>query len=97
VIDRHGKLECMIDGSMFLLGDRPTLADGLFIGVARWLDFHAVADRSRWPKIASLRQQLEGNPAVVYAAALERGEPSPGTGACAGHVALGEVIERFGK
>jgi glutathione S-transferase len=97
VIARHDRLEDMIEESVFLIGDRPTLADALLIGVARWLDFHAVAEKSRWPKLAALRQRLEADPAVIYATNLERGETSEGTGACVGHIALPEVIERFGK
>jgi glutathione S-transferase len=97
VIERHDKLEGMIGASAFLVGERPTLADALLIGVARWLDFHAVADKSRWPKLAALRQRLEADPAVIYATALENGEDRPGTGACLGHLALKDVIERFGN
>jgi len=97
VIERHDKLEGMIGESKFLLGDRPTLADALLIGVARWLDFHDVADRRGWPKLAALRQGLEADPAVLYATALEEGDSSPGNGACVGHIALAEVIDRFGK
>lgn len=97
VIERHDKLEGMIDAGEFLLGDRPTLADALLAGVARWLDFHTVAERSRWPKLAALRTRLEADPAVVYATALENGDSDPGTGYCAGHVALADVIARFGK
>ena len=96
VVERHDKLEGMIGKNAFLLGDRPTHADALLIGVARWLDFHAVADKSRWPMLASLRQRLEADPAVIYATALESGETSPGTGACVGHIALADVIEEFG-
>ena len=97
VIERHDKLEGMIGETTFLLGERPTLADALLIGVTRWLDFHAVADKSRWPRLAALRQRLEADPAVIYAAALENGEDRPGRGACLGHIALKDVIERFGK
>jgi glutathione S-transferase len=97
VMQRHDKLEGLVGEGPFLLGDRPTLADALLVGVARWLDFHAVADRSRWPKLAALRGRIEADPAVIYATALENGENRPGTGACRGHLALNEVIERFGK
>jgi glutathione S-transferase len=96
VIERHDKLENMIGETTFLVGERPTLADALLIGVARWLDFHAVADKSRWSKLSALRQRLEADPAVIYATALENGEDRPGTGACLGHIELKEVIERFG-
>jgi glutathione S-transferase len=97
IIERHDKLEEMIGDAPFLVGDKPTLADGVFIGVARWLDFHAIADRSCWPKLAALRERLEADPAVIYATALESGESRQGTGSCVGHVPLKEVIARFGK
>jgi len=97
VIERHDKLEGMIEPARFLLADRPTLADALLAGVARWLDFHAVAERSRWPKLAALRQQLEADPAVIYATAVESGSNDPGAGSCAGHIALADVIAQYGK
>lgn len=97
VIERHDRLEEMIDNTRFLTADHPTLADGILIGVARWLDFHQVADKSRWPKLAALRGRIEADPAVIYAMALESGEMQPGNGACKGHIALSEVIERFGS
>jgi len=96
-IERHDKLEGMIEPVRFLLADRPTLADALLAGVARWLDFHAVAERSRWPKLAALRQQLEADPRVIYATAVESGSSDPGAGSCAGHIALADVIARYGK
>lgn len=97
VIGRHDKLEEMIDPQPFLAGARPTLADGVLIGLARWLDFHEVAPRTRWPKLDAVRRRLEADPAVIYALAVENGEKVNGTGACLGHVALDEVIQRFGQ
>lgn len=97
VVERHDKLEQMIgQDTAFLMGDNPTLADGLFIGIARWLDIHEVADRRRWPKLSALRDRLEADPAVIFATALESGEPATGSGSCLGHVGLSETIERFG-
>jgi glutathione S-transferase len=97
VIGRHDKLEEMIDPAPYLCGDRPTFAEGVLIGVARWLDFHEVAPRARWPKLDALRRRLEADPAVVYALAIESGEPAKGNGSCLGHVSLDEVIERYGQ
>ena len=74
VIERHDRLEEMIGDTKFLIADHPTLADGILIGVARWLDIHQVADRARWPKLAALRERIEADPAVIYAMALENGE-----------------------
>ena len=96
IIERHDKLENMIGETAFLIGERPALADALLIGVARWLDFHSVADKGRWPKLAALRQRLEADPAVIYATALENGEDRSGTGFCLGHIRLQDVIEQFG-
>lgn len=97
VFERHDKLEEMIGDSTFLIADHPTLADALLVGVARWLDFHELADKGRWPKLAAVRARIEALPAVIYATALENGDMKPGSGACLGHINLTEVIERFGK
>jgi glutathione S-transferase len=96
VVARHDRLEEMVGDGPYLVGDRPMLADALFIGVARWLEFHEVAGPARWPKLAALRARLEADPAVAYATALESGERAPGRGLCLGHVPLAEVIERYG-
>lgn len=97
VMERHDKLEAMIGDDPYLVGDRPTLADGVLIGVARWLEIHEVADVSRWPRLAALRRRLEADPAVQYALALEEGRATEGSGACLGHVPLEEVIASFGR
>jgi glutathione S-transferase len=92
VINRHDRLEEMLTGSPFLLGDRPTLADGVLIGVARWLEVHQVAERSRWPKLDALCARLEADPAVRYALALEDGQDAKGKGTCRGHLALADLL-----
>jgi len=97
VINRHDKLEQMIGDNPFLLGAQPCLADAIFIGVARWLDIHEVADSTRWAKVAAMRERISNTPAVVFATAIENGETPAGSGAFLGHVALNEVIERFGS
>jgi glutathione S-transferase len=96
VIERHDRLEEMLDGGNWLVGGKHSLADGLLAGVARWLEYHEVADLSRWPKLQALRQRVESDPAVVFATALENGETPAGKGAFKGHMPLAEVIERFG-
>lgn len=96
VINRHDKLEQMIGDNPFLLGAHPCLADAIFIGVARWLAIHQVAEPTRWPKIAAMRERISRTPAVSFATAIEDGETPAGSGAFLGHVPLSEVIERFG-
>jgi len=97
VIERHDKLEAMLADTPYLVDNHPTLADGAFIGIARWLDFHGVAQPERWPRLLSLRRRLEGDPAVQFATAIENGETTEGSGNMLGHVPLAEVIDRFGR
>jgi glutathione S-transferase len=97
VVKRHDQLEAMLSDTPWLAGDRPTLADALLAGVGRWLEFHEVHDIARWPRLKALRRRIEGNPAVVYAAAMENGDMPGGSGACLGQLPLAEVIDRFGR
>jgi glutathione S-transferase len=96
VAERHDRLEEMIGDTRFLISDRPTQADAILIGIARWLDYHELADQRRYPKLAALRARLESDPAVLYATALENGDMQAGNGACKGHVELRDATERFG-
>jgi glutathione S-transferase len=97
VIERHDKLEQLVGDGPWLVGARPTLADGLLAGVARWLEFHEVETISRWARLRTIRQRVEADPAVIFATALESGETPKGSGACVGHVPLADAIERFGS
>ena len=92
VNDRHRKLEGMIGDTPYLLGDRPTLADEVFVGVARWADFHQAIDPAAYPKIAALKARLHADPAVRFAVALEEGE-APASPALKGHVPLRDLTE----
>lgn len=89
---RHAKLEAMIGDTPYLLGERPTLADAVFVGVARWADFHQAIDPAAYPKIAALKARLHADPAVRFAMALEDGEPASSP-ALRGHVALADLAE----
>ncbi|MBJ3785311.1 glutathione S-transferase family protein [Devosia sediminis] len=97
VVERHDKLEAMIGETPYLAGDHPSLADAVLIGVARWLDYHEIDKPGRWPKLATIRLRLEADPAVIFATAVEAGETPVGSGAMQGHVALADVIERYGR
>ena len=96
VIERHDKLEQMVGDGPFLIGARPTLADAILAGVARWLEYHEVADVARWPRLAAIRRRVEADPAVIFAIALEDGQTPAGTGALRGQIPLAEIIDRFG-
>lgn len=95
VIERHDRLEAMVGDTAFLVGDRPSLADFVLIGVARWAEFHAVLDGRFYPHLAALRQRIEALPAARFADAIERGERAEGSGAFLGHVPLGELLALY--
>lgn len=94
VSNRHEKLEALIGDTPYLVGDRPTLADAVLIGVARWAEFHQAVDTAAYPKLAALRRRLEADPAVRFATALENGEAPKGSGAMRGQIPLEDVLER---
>jgi glutathione S-transferase len=96
VADRHARLEAMIGDGPWLVGDRPSLADAVLVGVARWAEFHEAVDAKASPKLAAMKARIEADPAVRYAIAVENGERPRGSGACIGHVDLAEVIARYG-
>lgn len=95
VANRHAKLEAMIGATPYLIGDRPTLADAVLVGVARWAEFHQAIDPSPYPKLAALRRRLESDPAVQFAVAIENGESPAGSGAMMGQIPLTEVLGRY--
>ncbi|HEY0819378.1 MAG TPA: glutathione S-transferase family protein [Rhizobacter sp.] len=92
---RHAQLEAMIGDAPYLVGDHPTLADAIFIGVARWADFHSAVDPRAFPKIQALKARLEADPAVQFAHAVEDGVAATGSGAMVGLVPLADALERF--
>lgn len=95
VAERHARLETMIGDTPYLIGDRPSLADAVLIGVARWAEFHQAVDPAAYPKLATLRRRLESDPAVRFAVAIENGETPTGSGAMLGQIPLTEVLGRY--
>lgn len=96
VAKRHEQLEAMIGDSPYLLGDKPTLADAVFAGVVRWVEFHKAIDPRDYPRILALRQRIEADPAFRFAVAIEDGKPAIGSGAMKGLVPLEDVLRDTG-
>lgn len=92
VARRHGQLEAMIGDSPYLLGERPTLADAVLVGVARWADFHHAIAPDAYPKVSALRTRLEADPAVRFAQAVEDDAPLPPSAAMTGLVPLAAAL-----
>ncbi|WP_354682077.1 glutathione S-transferase family protein [Cupriavidus necator] len=88
----HAELEAMLGNRPWLLGERRTLADAYFIGIARWTRYHAVLQREDYPNLQRLYEQLEADPAVRFAHAIEQQRPAESSGGFQGHVTLDEVL-----
>lgn len=91
----HRELEKMLGNNPWLLGDRRSLADAYFIGIARWTKYHDVVDRKSYPAVQALFERLENDPAVKFAHAIERGEDVKGSGGFAGHVSLEQALNEI--
>jgi glutathione S-transferase len=95
VANRHAKLEALIGDAPYLIGARPSLADAVLIGVARWAEFHQAVDPAAYPRLTALRRRLEADLAVQFALAVENGDTPAGSGAMRGQIPLTEVLERY--
>ncbi|WP_457090105.1 glutathione S-transferase family protein [Microvirga sp. P5_D2] len=94
VTKAHADLEQMLGDKDWLLGDRPTLADAYFAGIARWSKYHDVVDRRDYPGLQRLFERLEADPAVRFAHAIERGEPDVSVGGFQGEITLDNVLRQ---
>jgi glutathione S-transferase len=88
----HRDLERMLNGQQWLLGDRRTLADAYFVGIARWADFHKVVDRRSYPAVQRLFDTLQQDPGVRFAHAVEHQRPAQSAGGFAGHIDLADAL-----
>jgi glutathione S-transferase len=91
----HAALEAMLGEKEWLLGNRRTLADAYFVGIARWTRYHDVLDRREYPRLQRLFERLEADPAVRFAHAIERGETLQGAGGFQGHLRLEDALHRL--
>ena len=93
----HAQLETLLAGREWLIGDKRSLADAYFMGIARWNDFHKVVDRREYPALNRLYQRMLDDPAVRFAHAIEHEEPATSAGGFLGHVSLDEVLGQMSK
>jgi glutathione S-transferase len=94
VAKAHADLGGSLGDKKWLLGDRRTLADAYFIGIARWTKYHDVVDRRDYPGLQRLFEKLEADPAVRFAHAIERGETAVSGGRFLGEVTLDDVLRQ---
>ena len=87
----HTDLEAMLGTQRWLLGDHRTLADAYFAGLARWADYHGI-DRRAFPNLQRLVEQLEADPGVRFAHAIEAQRPAVSSGGFEGEISLDEAL-----
>lgn len=92
VIRAHQELERMLGDKPWLLGEHRTLADAYFIGIARWTKYHNVVDRRDYPNLQRLYDQLEADPAVAFAHAIEQQRPAASAGGFEGEIGIAESV-----
>ena len=88
----HHRLERLLDGREWLLGNGPSLADAYFVGIARWNDFHKVVDRRQFPGLHRLYERMQQEPAVRFAHAIEHRQEAKSSGGFRGEVDLAEAL-----
>lgn len=95
VAKAHKELEALMQKREWLAGDTRTIADAYFIGIARWAEFHGVADPREYPRLRAHIQRLEADPAVIFAHAIEEERPATSAGGFKGHVTLEDLRARL--
>lgn len=88
----HEGLERLLAGRDWMAGGQRSVADAYFMGVARWLDYHEVFPRERYPRVHALYERLRGDPALRVAEAAEAGQPLPAGAAATAVLSLDEAL-----
>ena len=95
VAKAHAHLDAMLAKQQWLVGNRRTVVDAYFVGLARWANYHHAIQQSDYPNVLRLIEKLEADPAVAFAHAIEEERPAKSAGGFRGHVKLEELRSRF--
>jgi len=88
----HATLDALLGDGPWLLGERRSVADAYFAGIARWADYHAVLDRRDYPNLSRLYDRLQADPAVAFAHGIEAGRAPASGGGYQGEIALADAL-----
>lgn len=95
VAKAHSQLDTMLANRAWLVGNRRTVADAYFIGLARWANYHRAIQQTDYPNVLRLFEKLAVDPAVAFAHAIEDERPAQSAGGFRGHVTLQELVPRL--
>ena len=76
-------------------GNKRTVADAYFVGIARWAEYHQVLTTEQYPNLYRHLRKLRSDPAVIFADATEKALPAATTAKCLGPVTLEELESRL--
>jgi glutathione S-transferase len=94
--ESYAHLEQMLSSQAWLAGDHRTVADAYLAGVARWGEDLKLFDLEReHPRLHKHLQKLQADKAVIFAHAIEDGQPATSSGSFLGHVTLGDLQPRL--
>jgi glutathione S-transferase len=93
----YAHLQDMLGGREWLAGGaEKSLADAYFIGIARWGEDLGLFDLAgEHPRLHRHMQKLEADPGVIFAHAIEDGNPATTAGGFRGHITLDELNPRL--
>ncbi len=86
------KLEAVLGDRHWLMGERMTVADAYYAGVARWNDIHKAVDWADYPRAKALFDRVETDDAVRFAHAIEDGRTIDSR-SFQGHVTLAKAAQ----
>lgn len=92
VVRAHALLESMLGEQPWLGGERHSIADAYFAGLARWTAYHDAVDRRDYPRLQRLFEQLEADPAVQFAHAIEAQRGAKSAGGFLGEITLDTAL-----
>jgi glutathione S-transferase len=95
VAKAHAQLDSMLANQDWFMGNRRTVVDAYFVGIARWANYHRAIKQSDYPNVLRMFEKLEADPAVAFAHAIEDERPAKSAGGFRGHVTLEELRPRL--
>jgi len=84
-------LDGQLAGREWLDGNKRTIADACLVAAVRWAERHAGLEMAAYPRLRQHVAELQGDPAVFFADAIETRRPAVTSGRCLGHLRLEDV------
>jgi len=92
VVKQCAYLDRLLADRPWLLGEMHSLADAYFSGLGRWVAYHRLFDTEHeYPNLHRYLRQLDADPGVMFARAIERDPAGARSAAFRGHLTLAEL------